>query len=415
VTPYAVTGLGVASAIGIGREAFVQALCAGARASDGAEGRTPDTFDPSAYLTFPASARVAEVRGFDATKYLGDKGLRSLDRLTKLLVVAARLALHDARLKRDGAWATTPSGEPAGPGPVDTGMVVSNAYGSLEAITELDRVAVLEDARYINPSRFPLTVSNSAAGYVSIWEDLRALNVSVSDGNCGALDAVAAADAMLANGRADALLVGGAEAMSEALFLAFHRLGAGGGVTSGPGARGAEGACIGEGSALVVLEHPAEAAARGAPALAEVIGYGTAFRAPERDAALVHPSGEAIESAIESALADAGVAAGAVDLVVSGVSGLRRFDDAELDAVTRVLGAGMAVVAPKLGLGETLGAGGAMGMAAAIAYLAQSSTGAVAPAYLVRGALRTPARTVLITSLGYYGNASALVMRAAAS
>ena len=118
------------------------------------------------------------MRGFDAAKYLGDKGLRSLDRLTKLLVVAARLALHDCGLKKDGAVRPLLAG-------ARRDSVVSNAYGSLEAITELDRVALLEDARYINPSQFPLTVSNSAAGYASIWEDLRALNVSVSDGNCG--------------------------------------------------------------------------------------------------------------------------------------------------------------------------------------------------------------------------------------
>jgi 3-oxoacyl-(acyl-carrier-protein) synthase len=351
---------------------------------------------------------VAEVRGFDATRYLGDKGLRSLDRLAKLLVVSARLALDDAGLKRDGAWIADPPGRP---GPERVGLVCSNAYGSLEAITELDRVAVLEDARYINPSRFPLTVSNSAAGYVSIWEDLRALNVSVSDGNCGALDAVAAADVMLSNGRADALLVGGGEAMSEALFLAFHRLGA-----AALTAKGAEGPCIGEGAALLVLEEAAAAASRGASSLAEVVGYGTAFRAPERDRTLVHPSAEAMERAIESALADAGVVASAVDLVVSGVAGLRHFDEAELRALARVFGEDVAVVAPKLGLGETLGAGGAMGMAAAIAYLGRAADRA--PAYLVRGSLRTPTRTVrtaLVTSLGYYGNASALVMRAAAS
>jgi 3-oxoacyl-(acyl-carrier-protein) synthase len=417
VTPYAVTGLGVASSIGIGREAFLDAVRAGARAETG---QPPDTFDPSAYAKDAAGVRLAEVRGFDATKYLGDKGLRSLDRLTKLLVVAARLALHDARLKRDGAWATTTTGEPAGPGPSETGMVVSNAYGSLEAITELDRVAVLEDARYINPSRFPLTVSNSAAGYVSIWEDLRALNVSVSDGNCGALDAVAAADAMLSNGRADALLVGGGEAMSEALFLAFHRLGAGSGL--GGGGKGGERPLIGEGSALVVLEAPASATARGAPALGHVVGYGTAFRAPERDATLVYPSDEAMERAIAAALGDAGIAAGDVDLVVSGLSGLRRFDDAELAAIGRGVGRGVergagegvAVVAPKLGLGETLGAGGAMAMASAIAYLGHAPADG-APSYLVRGEVRRPVRTVLVTSLGYYGNASALVMRAAAS
>src|SRR5262249_25869632 len=139
-----------------------------------------------------------------------------LDRLTKLLVVAARLALRDAALKVDGKWSTG--------SPERVGVCCSNAYGSLEAITELDRVAVLEDARYINPAKFPNTVSNSASGYVSIWEDLRALNVSVSDGNCGALDAVSCADLFLETSRADAILTGGGEAMSEALYLAFDKL-----------------------------------------------------------------------------------------------------------------------------------------------------------------------------------------------
>ena len=49
---------------------------------------------------------AAEVRDFDPTRWLGDKGLRSLDRLTKLVVVACRLAAHDAGLKRDGAFVT---------------------------------------------------------------------------------------------------------------------------------------------------------------------------------------------------------------------------------------------------------------------------------------------------------------------
>jgi 3-oxoacyl-(acyl-carrier-protein) synthase len=126
--------------------------------------------------------------------------------------------MHDAGFKKDGVYVQG--------SPERVGICCSNAYGSLEAITELDRVAMLEDARYINPSKFPNTVANSASGYVSIWEDIRALNVAVSDGNCGALDAFACADIYLDTGRADALLVGGAEAMSEALYLAFLKLGA---------------------------------------------------------------------------------------------------------------------------------------------------------------------------------------------
>jgi 3-oxoacyl-(acyl-carrier-protein) synthase len=389
VKPCVITGFGVASAVGIGRAAFLEAMRTGVTFADG--DRSIETFDGSRY----ERARVAEVRGFDAAQFLGDKGLRSLDRLTKLLVVAARLALQDAGLKDNGAWAALPAGTGDMAWPERVGLVVSNAYGSLEAITELDRVAVLEDARYINPSRFPLTVSNSAAGYASIWEELRALNVSVSDGNCGALDAVACAQALLDQGRAGALLAGGAEAMSEALFLAFHRL-------------GAEATCLGEGAALVVLETLEAARARAAKPLAEVIGFGTSFAAPERDASLVHATSDPLARAIATALSDAAISKREVDLVVSGVSGLRVFDDAELLAIQRALGEDVCVVAPKLVLGETLGAGGALAMLAAIAHM---RAGGRAPA--VRGVIRGEARTALVTSMGYYGNASALVMRAA--
>lgn len=389
MTPRPITGVGVVSSLGIGYSELVGAL----RAHDGGPcGRqVAETFDIAAYAA--SGARVAEVPGFDPTKYLGDKGLRPLDWLTKLLVVAARQALVDAGLKAEGGWVAPPAGPARGGESV--GIVVSNAYGSLEAINELDRVAVLEDRRYINPSRFPLTVANSAAGYASIWEDLRALNVSVSDGNCGALDAVALADAMLEQARAQMLLVGGAEAMSEALFLAFHRLGTGASV-------------MGEAAALVVLETPGSATARGASPLAKVLGYGTAFVSPERDAALVGPSQEALERALAAALADAQVQPVDVDVVVSGVSGLRAFDDLEIAAISKVLGHEVAVVAPKLALGETLGAGGAVGMVAAIAHLRD---GVASP--LVRGAVRSEVRTAVVTSVGYYGNASALVMRRA--
>ena len=369
MNPRAITGVGVASPLGVGRLAFFASMQAGARAA-------------------PVAGR-AEVPAFDATAYLGDKGLRSLDRLTKLLLVATRLALHDARLKVDGAWTQ------AGPKGDQVGLVCSNAYGSLEAITELDRVAILEDPRYINPSRFPLTVANSAAGYASIWEDLRAVNVTISDGNCGGLDAIACADSLLGQERAEAIVVGGAEAMSEALLLAFQRTGALGGE-----------AFLGEGAALVTLERLEGARARGASVLAEVTGYGTAFYPPERESSLVFPSAEAMEQAVRAALADAGVHAADVDAVVCGASGLAAFDEAELSGICRGLeGEAPAVVAPKRALGETVGAGGAMGVLTAMSVLQGGARG-----YGLRGALRTEARTVLITCLGYYGNASALVM-----
>ena len=382
--PRAVTGLGVVSAIGIGREPFFRALRDPVPLAD-APRRPIESFDATAY----PGAIVAEALHFDPTRYLGDKGLRTLDRLTKMLVVAARLAMVDAGFKKDGLYVHS--------SPERVGICCSNAYGSLEAITELDRVAKLEDARYINPAKFPNTVSNSASGYASIWEDLRALNVAVSDGNCGALDATACADIYLDSLRADALLVGGAEAMSEALYLAFCRLGALRRV-----------ARLGEGAALLAVEPMEHARARGARVRATLTGYGTAFVAPETEEPLIFASGEAMEHAILAALGDSEAEPGEIDVVASSLSGLAPFDDAESGAIRRVLGDSAAIAAPKHYLGETLGAGGAMGMATALAWF-----DGVPPAHLVAGSLPSATKTVLVTSMGFYGNASAVVMRRA--
>ena len=378
--PLAITGAGILSALGIGAEASFAGLATGAALVK----RPLASFDGS-----KVDAPVYEVPDFEPAKFLGDKGLRTLDRLTKLLVVAARLTLEDAGIKQAGAFVALSAPR--------VGVCCSNAYGSLEAITELDRVAVLEDPRYINPAKFPNTVSNSAAGYISIWEELRALNVSVSDGNCGALDAVFAASLFLETARADAVITGGGEAMSEALYLAFERLGA-----------FAEGVRLGEGAAFFALELVEKAALRGARTLGVLFGYGTAFVAPEAEVTLLHPSQEAVARAIRAALADGAVAADDIDVVVSGESGIAAFDEAESAAIRETLG-DRAVLAPKRLLGETLGAGGALGIAAALAALRERAPLGT----LVRGVAPDRRRTALVTSLGYHGNASALLLRTA--
>jgi|GEM_PF-507473 len=410
MNPLAITGLGAACSLGVGSHAFVfdrlrhvaeqgleRATASTTRATgDHTAPRT--SFDASRY----PGARIREVPEFDPAQTLGDKGLRTLDRLTKLLLVAARNCLHDANIKSPEGWQSF--------GPDDVGVVCSNAYGSLEAITELDRVAQLEDARYINPAKFPNTVSNSASGYVSIWEDLRALNMSVSDGTCGSLDAVSCADIALATDRASAVLCGGGEAMSEALFIAFEKLGV---------FRAFDAvAPLGEGAAFMALEDAASAKARGATMLGHIVGYGTAFASEDANH-MFFGSERALERAITLALTDANMHAAEIDLVVSSLSGMPTFDDRELAAVERVQGLRAPIVAPKRIFGETLGAGGALAMAATLAWLngvpvaadlvARASSGAPENGgSIARGSIRR----VLVTTLGFYGNASALVVAA---
>lgn len=393
--PLAITGLGVVSSLGVGWDAFRDAYV---NSAEGNFSERPETVprDPSAAL------RVAEVAGFDAKKYVGDKGLRANDRLTKLSLVAARLGLEHAGLKRDGAF--------SGAGADEVGVVASTAYGSTEAIAENNRIAKLEDPRYLNPARFPNTVINSAFGYVSIWEDLRALNVTVTNGPTGALDAVSCAGVYLEAGRARAILAGGAEASSELLWDSLHRIGAlddtARWTCDAASARGA-GTRLGEAAALLALELPEAARARGARVWGEVVGYGSAFDAAEDPRHLVAPSTRALGVAIDEALRDAGLSAGDVDVVFTGLSWLPEVHECERAALASAL-PGVAQSAPKKRQGETLGASGAMALACACACFEGAPVGDV-----IFGEAPAQVRVAVITAMGFYGNASALVVRRA--
>lgn len=396
--PLAVTGVGVISPLGFGLAALREAFSDPERARERAFAGEPTVLTRE---KFP-EAHAAEVWGFDPNALLGDKGHRNFDRLTKYLIVAAKQALEDAGIKKDGAFVSTLR-------PEQVGVCSSTAYGSLDSITELNLVAELEDPRYINPARFPNTVINAAAGYVSIWEDLRAPNATIVDGNCGSLDAVLSCETHLMHRRADAFLVGGGDVVTEPLYLALRRLGAiaGGSARWAPGAKDSQGLHLGEGAAYLMVERLADAEARGARVRALLAGYGTAFDPPRREGRLLHASSAAVARAVRGALSDASIEPGEVDLVCSSASGLRPFDSAELAGLSEAFGPEVAVAAPKAIWGESFAGAGALGMASAVAW-----TEGAAPAPLVRGEAPSKVRTAVVTAVGYYGNVSAVVVRA---
>lgn len=394
MTPFAITGVGVVSPLGIGIDEVERAL--GSWACE-----PKDLFRDHATLLDPSrveSPMAAECLSFDAKRYLGDKGLRNFDRLTKLLIVCGKLALEDAGLKQAGVHRLAPD---------RIGLCSATAYGSLEAITEAVQVTELEDPRFLNPNRFPNTVINAAAGYVSIWEDLRAPNVTVVDGNCGSLDAVLSGQTHLLNARADAFLVGGGEALSEALYVAFRKLNvlADAERRYAPGDAESQGMRLGEGAAYMCLEQAPFARARGARIHAEIVGYGNAFDPPQSEARLVHISSDAVARAVSMALRDADLPPERIDVVASGLCGVSEFDRAELEGIRAVLN-DTPVAAPKAIYGETFGAGGVLAGACALAWLH-----GVPVAPIVRGRLTETVRHVLVTAPGYYGNASALILR----
>jgi len=261
-----VTGVGVISALGAGREAFWRSL------ATGTSGLRP----LSLFAVEAGGNRLAgEIPGFSPGPFIGTKGIRHFDRTTLLLACAAKLALDDAGVRggsaADGARAD------------GIGMAVGSTYGSIGSIAAFDTEALREGPSYVNPMEFPNTVLNAPASRVSILLGVTGPNTTISTGETSGLDALGYATDFLRLGRAEGMLAGGAFGLGEDVHLGFARTGAlsgsrGGDELCAPFDARRNGIVLGEGSCLLFLEPLARARARGATIYGEIAGYGNGFR-----------------------------------------------------------------------------------------------------------------------------------------
>lgn len=336
-----VTGCGLVSSIGIGSAAFsaaVESETSGIRQRENGTGSW------------------APVPDFEAAEYIEKKGLRALDRSARLLAVAAKLALDEA------AWIEPPGG--ADP----LGLVAGTMFGSLGSIAGFDWTILADGPQYVNPMHFPNTVISSPTGQAAIKHNLRGINSTICAGLASGLYALDYAARMLALKRAPALLAGGVEEICDESAEGFERLG----MLSPAGrplpfAADRDGSVQGEGSALFMLETAERAAARGATVLARLSGFASAHASPGEPQ--LDRQSRASADAMQGALEAAGVPASGIGLIVASGSGSRSGDEVERLALETVFGCpfgNLPVVAPKILLGETLGAGGAFAAAAAV-------------------------------------------------
>ncbi|MFF2776933.1 beta-ketoacyl synthase N-terminal-like domain-containing protein [Streptomyces sp. NPDC058052] len=211
VVPLDIVGHGVFSAAGPGLAALT--ALGGGPAAAAADGVWP-----------PLPVRA--VTGFEPEAVLGRKGLSRLSR-TDRLAMGACLA------------AAGPGTDAAG----RTGIVLGTDVGSAAAQEAFFRDTFVQERPYlVNPSAFPGTLMNSAAGRTAIRLGLTGLNATVSGGALASLHALRYARNALVNGHADLLLAGGVEELSAAGAWAWHRAGA-----LRPGA------ALGEGCAVFAL------------------------------------------------------------------------------------------------------------------------------------------------------------------
>ena len=300
-----------------------------------------------------------EIADFSPREYLPTGNLRPLDRAAQLAAIAAAKALEDAgctpEMRRDD----------------DVGLVLGTLFGSIHTISAFDRRALEAGPKYAKPLDFANSVINAPAGQTAIWHDLRGVNSTVCCGTGSGLQAISYGANLIRTGRADTLLAGGADELCFESFLGFHRTGrvagscrrpeAGEAPRPIPFAAGRNGFALGEGAALFLLEERDQALARGATILGEVRGYGNAFDPSRgRDAAR---AAKALQRSVEEALREARVKAGRLGAISTSANGSPAGDLHEARALAAALdGAPKCppVTAIKGGLGESLGAGGAI-------------------------------------------------------
>lgn len=409
-----VTGVGVVSPLGESLADLHAALCAGTTAVAEVESFEHDGLP---------SRLGAAASGFAEARHFADRNFRPLDRTGRLSAAAAGLALADAGWPSSGRDAVFAGGDRSG---VELGLVLGTTFGSMHTISEFDRRALTAGPNYVKPLDFANSVINAAAGQTAIWHDLRGVNSTLSGGPTVGLTALAYAADLVATGRADVLLAGGAEELCYESFLAYARggrtAGFGGGTPCAvPFDARRNGFAPGEGAALLVLEAEEVAAARGARVLAAVAGHGAAFdpsRGRDEASAI-----SAVARAVAAALADAGVAAGDLAAVSASADGSPAGDRREARGLAAALGAAalsLPVTSVKGALGEPLGAGGAFQAAGLVATLGDGRLPGIAglgeaEGGLGLGGLSAASRAVdrpwvLASALDHDGNAAALVL-----
>lgn len=238
----AITGWGIISPIGIGVEAFTD----GVRMRR--SGRKRIAGYPEGYLPFDEACVVPE---FEASKFLGPKGIRFMDRTTMLAVAAGRMALQHSGI------AVSSDNQ------ARIGVVLGTNVGSIRSISDFIRDTLVRERPYsVNPMHFPNIVMNCAASQTAIWHKLKGVNTTVSGGRLAGLLALRYACLTINLGYADTLLTGSVEEFCEQTAWGFYRAGR---------VRPKEDVLLGEGCALFTVENLQHANAAGRKVLAEVL------------------------------------------------------------------------------------------------------------------------------------------------
>jgi 3-oxoacyl-[acyl-carrier-protein] synthase II len=252
-----VTGIGVVSPIGIGKEEFLSSLKKGR--SGIVEIKEFDTY-------FSRSKKGGVIRSFHPKDFIPASKIRRLDRASQFAIAASKMALADAQFPVTEENSSR------------VGVVLGSGFCGLSSSEEFHRGQVLKGFLDLNPMLFPNTVPNAPSSYVSIELGIQGVNSTLVESFCTAEAAIVFACDQLRKRKADLILTGGADELSEYLFRGFSELhllatDPGYGEKSCPYDKMRNGLVLGEGAGLLVIEREEHAKSRGVRIYGYISGY----------------------------------------------------------------------------------------------------------------------------------------------
>jgi 3-oxoacyl-[acyl-carrier-protein] synthase II len=394
----AVTGLGVVTPAGVDERAFWARLCAGrsvarrrtelagmpvdfACAIDGpperqTEGTAEGAIDnPGALSGGPdigldagldagldVGLDVCPDIGLDVDAEVGGRSVWRMARFVKLALIASRQAVRDAGL------------DPLGWDGGRVGVVLGVGVGGVSVLADNALRLQTNGPQSVSPLLVPMMIPNAAAGEVAIALKARGPSLAPVTACASGATAIMVARDLLLGGQCDVVVAGGAESVVNPLVVtAFARMGAlstrsgDPGGASRPFAADRDGFVLGEGAAMLVLEREADARARGRVPRALLAGAGASTDAYHPTAP--EPDGRVAQTAVETALREAGWSPYEVEHVSAHGTSTRLNDAMEATLIERLFPHRPPVTAVKGVVGHTLAAAGAIEAVATVLTL----------------------------------------------
>ncbi|MCA0385069.1 MAG: beta-ketoacyl-ACP synthase II [Firmicutes bacterium] len=293
-----VTGIGIVSPIGHGVDNFWEAIKAGKCGISMIE-----SFDTTSFKVKVAG----EIKDYDPTETINKKDAKRMDRFTHFAITASKFAVNDAALEINDENAER------------IGVYLGNGIGGLITIEETAGKLMTKGVDRISPFFIPQSISNLAAGNVSIELGIKGSCLTYNTACASSASAIGEAFKDLKCGYHDIILAGGTEATITALGIGGFQA-----MTalceshdpmraSIPFDKDRSGFVMAEGAAMLVLETLENAKARGAKIYAELVGYGST--SDSHHITTPAPGGEGGARAMKMALRDANIAPEAVDYI----------------------------------------------------------------------------------------------------